>query len=114
VLTRDRELLKRRAVTHGCYVHAQQTEQQLREIVARLDVARSARPFTLCLHCNMPLRPADKASVLDRLPPKVQAYYERFSTCDVCGCVYWEGSHWCNMRRVLDDLMPNEQTDATE
>ena len=47
VLTRDRELLKRRAVTHGCYVHALKSEQQLRESVERLDLARSARPFTL-------------------------------------------------------------------
>ena len=57
VLTRDRELLKRRAVTHGCYVHALKSEDQLREIVERLDLARSAKPFTLCLHCNAPLRP---------------------------------------------------------
>jgi hypothetical protein len=106
VLTRDRELLKRRTVTHGCYVHALKTEEQLREIVERLDLARSARPFTLCLHCNAPLHPIDKASVFDRLPPRVQANYERFSTCDACGRVFWEGSHWRNMRRVLDDLLP--------
>lgn len=109
VLTRDRELLKRRAVTHGCYVHAMKSEQQLREIVARLDLVRSARPFTLCLHCNAPLRPVDKASVLDRLPPRVQAHYERFSTCDRCGRVYWEGSHWRNMRTLLDGLLSNGQ-----
>lgn len=83
VLTRDRELLKRRAVTHGCYVHALKSEAQLREIVERLDLARSARPFTLCLHCNTPLHPVDKA----------QARCEHFSTCDACGRVFWEGSH---------------------
>src|SRR3569832_2379556 len=33
VLTRDRELLKRRAVTHGCYVHALKPVAQLRETV---------------------------------------------------------------------------------
>jgi uncharacterized protein with PIN domain len=113
VLTRDRELLKRRAVTHGCYVHALKSEQQLREIVARLDLARSARPFTLCLHCNALLRPVDKARVLDRLPPRVRAGYERFSTCEVCGRVFWEGSHWRNMRRLLDDLLPNESPDTS-
>lgn len=107
VLTRDRELLKRRTVTHGCFVHALKSEQQLREIVERLDLARSAKPFTLCLHCNAPLRPVDKASVYDRLPPRVQENYERFSTCDVCGRVFWEGSHWRNMRRVLDQLVPS-------
>jgi len=109
VLTRDRELLKRRAVTHGCYVHALKSALQLREIVERLDLARSARPFTLCLHCNAPLRPVDKTCVLDRLPPKVQAHYERFSACDRCGRVYWEGSHWRNMRTLLDGLLSNGQ-----
>ncbi len=112
VLTRDRELLKRRALTHGCYVHALKSEQQLREVVARLDLARSARPFTLCLHCNVPLRPVDKARVLDRLPPRVRSGYERFSTCDACGRVFWEGSHWRNMCRVLDDLLPNDSPDT--
>lgn len=105
VLTRDRELLKRRAITHGCFVHALKSEQQLREIVERLDLARSAKPFTLCLHCNAPLRPVDKASVYDRLPPRVQQNYERFSTCDQCGRVFWEGSHWRNMRRVLEGVL---------
>jgi uncharacterized protein with PIN domain len=109
VLTRDRELLKRRAVTHGCYVHALKSEQQLREIVERLDLARSARPFTLCLHCNALLRPVDKASVLDRLPPRVQEHYDRFSTCDACGRVYWEGSHWRSMQKMLDMLLSSGQ-----
>jgi uncharacterized protein with PIN domain len=114
VLTRDRELLKRRPVTHGCYVHALKSEAQLREIVERLDLARSARPFTLCLHCNTPLRSVDKASVLDRLPPSVREHYERFSTCDGCGRVYWEGSHWRNMQRLLDGLLPRADPGGTE
>jgi uncharacterized protein with PIN domain len=105
VLTRDRELLKRKAVTHGCYVHALKSEEQLREVAERLDLARSARPFTLCLHCNAPLRTVDKASVLDRLPPRVRVCYDRFSICDACGRVYWEGSHWRNMRRLLDGVL---------
>lgn len=105
VLTRDRELLKRRAVSHGCYVHALKSEDQLREVVGRLDLARNARPFTLCLHCNVPLRAVDKASVIECLPPKVREHYERFSTCDQCGRVYWEGSHFRNMRRLLDGVL---------
>lgn len=110
VLTRDRELLKRRVVTRGCYVHAVKSEAQLREIVGRLDLARRARPFTLCLHCNLPLRRVDKTSVLDRLPPRVREYYERFAMCDACGRVYWEGSHWRDMRSMLNKVLSSEES----
>ncbi len=101
VLTRDRELLKRREVTHGCYVRALKSEHQFREIFDRLDLARSARPFILCLHCNAPLRPLEPALARPRVPPKVRERYARFTTCDVCGRVFWEGSHYQHMVQVL-------------
>jgi uncharacterized protein with PIN domain len=71
VLTRDRELLKLRDITHGCYVHALKPAQQFGEIVGRLDLARSLKPFTLCMDCNAPLRAIDKADIIDRLPPAI-------------------------------------------
>jgi uncharacterized protein with PIN domain len=106
LLTRDRELLKLRAITHGCYVHALKPPQQFREIVRRLDLARSIRPFSLCLECNRPLREAAKAEVLARLPPSVRLNQERFTACDACGRIYWQGSHWERMRALLDDTLP--------
>lgn len=105
VLTRDRELLKRRTITHGCFVHALKPAQQAAEIFDRLHLARSARPFTLCLECNAPLRAIDKALIEHRLPPGVREHHQRFSTCDQCGRVFWEGSHWQRMRALLDQLL---------
>lgn len=105
VLTRDRELLKRRSITHGCYVHALRPARQLCEIFERLDLARSARPFTLCLDCNAPLRAIDKALALQRIPPRAAAIYQQFSTCDVCQRVFWKGSHWKSMRALLDQIV---------
>lgn len=105
VLTRDRELLKRRGITHGCYVHALRPAQQLREVFDRLDLARGARPFTLCLNCNAPLHAIDKAQAAPALPAGVCERYERFSACDVCRRVFWEGTHWRRMRAVVDELL---------
>jgi hypothetical protein len=105
VLTRDRELLKSRGITHGCFVHALRPQDQLREIVDRLQLAACARPFTLCLHCNLPLLPMEKEAILDRLPPRVADLYERFSWCEGCDRVYWEGSHWERMRGLLAGLL---------
>ena len=103
VLTRDRELLKLRELTHGCYVHTLKPSQQFKEILNRLDLVGSLRPFTLCLECNTPLRDVDKAQVLDRLPSMVRERYERFTTCEACGRIYWEGSHWQRMRALVDE-----------
>ncbi|WP_374565991.1 Mut7-C RNAse domain-containing protein [Ideonella sp.] len=104
VLTRDRGLLMRRDVTHGCYVRALHREQQLREVFDRLDLAGSARPFTRCLRCNTPLRAAGKAEVGPQVPAGVLARHERFACCDGCGGVYWEGSHWQRMRAMVNAL----------
>ena len=104
VLTRDRELLKRRGVTHGCYVRALRSEGQLREVFDRLDLAGSAQPFTRCLSCNAPLRAVDKAQVAPRLPPGVRERHERFAVCEGCARVFWEGTHWRRMRELVDTL----------
>jgi uncharacterized protein with PIN domain len=102
VLTRDRELLKRREVGQGCYLHTIRPEQQLRELFGRLGLAALARPFTLCLHCNLPLRPVAKAEVLERLPESVRQQHTAFTTCDACHRVFWKGSHHKRMLAVLE------------
>jgi uncharacterized protein with PIN domain len=104
VLTRDRELLKRRRITRGCYVHALPPAEQLRELFDRLHLAASARPFTRCLLCNAPLHAVDKAQVAASLPPSVRDGHEQFSRCERCLRVYWEGSHWQRMRTVVEGL----------
>lgn len=102
VLTRDRELLKRRGIAYGAYVRALKAQEQLGEVFERFGLAERARPFTLCLHCNAALRPVAKEAVLERLPPQVRASQDAFQTCDACGRVYWKGSHWQRMRAMLD------------
>lgn len=113
VLTRDRELLKRRSITHGCYVRALKPRAQVHEIFERLDLAASARPFRLCLLCNAPLRSIERAAVRERVPAGVYDRQTRFVTCDVCQRVFWEGSHWQRMRTLIDGLTrPADETHA--
>lgn len=105
VLTRDRELLKRASITHGCYVRAIKARRQLHEIFTRLDLRRQARPFSLCLSCNAPLRRLPREDVGERVPAGVLERHDRFVTCDVCLRVFWEGSHWRRMRELVDEVM---------
>jgi uncharacterized protein with PIN domain len=101
VLTRDRELLKCREIERGCYVRALKAEAQLREVAARFDLAPRARPFTLCLRCNVALQPVEKRSVLHLLPETVARLQATFFHCRGCGRIYWPGSHYERMRAAL-------------
>ena len=104
LLSRDRELLKHRVITHGCYVHATKPRRQLEEIVARLDLLAAMTPFTRCMTCNAELADVDKDSIADRLPPGTLEYYDSFSRCPGCERVYWPGSHHRRMRALIDAL----------
>jgi uncharacterized protein with PIN domain len=105
VLSRDRELMKCREIHAGGYVRSVHPEEQLREVAERFALAAHARPFTLCLYCNVRLAPVDKAAVRGRLPERVAQLHERFVHCRGCDRVYWPGSHYERMRAVLGDLL---------
>lgn len=101
VLSRDRELLKRRGVDRGAYVHAQGRDAQMHEVVARFQLAPLAQPFRLCLRCNVRLRPMPLAQAAPRVPPRVLERCRHFTTCDACQRVFWEGTHFTRMRERL-------------
>lgn len=106
VLSRDRELLKCRDIAQGCYVHAKKPEEQLRELAGRFALASRARPFTLCLACNLPLDPIAKADIAHRLPASVAERQSSFMRCPGCDRIYWPGSHYRRMRAALGRLVP--------
>ena len=106
VLTRDRELLKCRDIARGCYVHAVRVEAQLAEVAERYGLAARARPFTLCLRCNLPLERVAKAAVAERLPEKVRLLQSEFTRCPGCDRVYWPGSHYERMLAALRRVVP--------
>jgi uncharacterized protein with PIN domain len=105
VLTRDRELLKCREVTRGAYVRALKPEAQLAEVGQRYAIAAAARPFTLCLACNLVLHPVARAAVARRVPPAVFEQHEHFMHCAGCDGVFWPGSHYRRMRAALSSLV---------
>lgn len=105
LLTRDRGLLKRRAITHGLFVHSQQPEEQTLEVLRRLDLRRRIKPFTRCLRCNGQLAAVAKEQVIDQLEPLTRRYYDEFSQCPECGRIYWAGSHFEKLSRLVDRLL---------
>ncbi len=101
ILTRDKGLLKRRMVTRGYFVRATDSEAQLAEVISAFQLEGLLRPFTRCRECNLELAEVEKERVLESLPPGVRRLYHRFKLCSGCGRVYWQGTHYERMSRIL-------------
>lgn len=110
VLTRDRELLKRRDVLRGAFVHEKKPERQLREIVQRYALGCHMRPFTLCLNCNLRLEDIDRAAVVSRIPDSIARRYRTFKRCPACGGIFWQGSHWERMQEMLSAALAPDRS----
>ena len=109
LLSRDQALLKRRTVTRAYWVRATEPRRQLAEVVARFDLAGSARPFTRCTVCNGASVPARREDVADRVPQRGRQLHEDFRRCADCGRVYWKGTHYDRLQRLLDDALAGRE-----
>lgn len=114
LLTRDGGLLMHSAVTRGYWLRQTDSRRQAAEIIGRFDLARAIRPFTRCMACNAMLQPADRAAVLQRIPPRIAALHDQFLECAACGRVYWRGTHYRRMRQWVEQLLQSQNEGQTE
>ncbi|MDN5336552.1 MAG: uncharacterized protein PWR02_1578 [Synergistales bacterium] len=101
VLTRDRELLKRNAVTWGRLVRISDPWDQFGEIVSFFGLEERIELFSRCPTCNGILEAVEKEEIIDRLEPLTRLMYNTFTRCPRCGQIYWRGSHHSHIREKL-------------
>lgn len=105
LLSRDRGLLKRKAVVYGYCVRDTDPRRQVTDVLRRFTSRDEIRLWQRCLHCNGVLVAVAKTAVFDQLEPKTQLYYDDFSRCVECGQVYWRGSHVEAMLPLVDEVL---------
>jgi hypothetical protein len=109
LLTRDQGLLKRRVVTHGCFIRATRPHDQLVEVLRQFGPLTLA-PFSRCLRCNTELREIRKQAVDSALQPQTRQHYNQFKVCAGCGRIYWKGSHWKRLVHAIDAALDEANT----
>ncbi len=107
ILTRDRDLLNHKDVTHGYFVRAIHPKDQLTEIIAKFDLASQTDPFARCLECNHSLEDAEKESIQKEVDPDTYRIYNSFYRCPGCRKIYWEGSHYEHMKEFIEKNLNN-------
>lgn len=106
ILTRDRQLLKSNRVTHGYWIRSTDPREQIREVIDKFDLRNNFKPFTRCMGCNGLLSEVNKEEISGDIPARTRQYYQTFKKCRVCGKIYWEGSHYENMKKEIENLFP--------
>ena len=104
VLTRTRSVC-RTAPGRAVFIAANDVTAQIAEVIRAVGLRESElHPFTRCLRCNEPLETAAREDVLERLPPRTAQLHDEFRRCPACRRVYWKGTHYERMRRLVDSL----------
>lgn len=107
ILTRDKGLLKNSRVTHGYWVRHTQPQKQTEEVLQKFDLSHRIQPFTRCLVCNGALEKVAKETIEKTLPSKVKKMFNEFYRCTSCGKIYWRGTHFKRMEKMIENWLKN-------
>jgi uncharacterized protein len=104
LLSRDRRLLMHKSLERGYCPRSLQPIDQLQEVLNKFNLWETISPFKRCIQCNGILHSVEKEEVADELLPLTRRYFEEFSKCQECRKVYWKGSHYERMQRLIDRI----------
>jgi uncharacterized protein with PIN domain len=104
VLTRDIGILKYSAVNYGYWIRSKSPPEQLREVIWHYRLCTKLQPFSRCSDCNSILEVVQKKEVLDKLEVKTRIFYHDFRRCTGCGKIYWKGSHFENLEKIVERI----------
>ena len=105
ILTRNFELLKIKAVTHGYYIRNSDPIKQTGEVIKRFHLEKTLQHFSRCLECNTLLAAVSKEIIIGRIPQKVKESQSEYFVCEKCNKIFWKGTHYLNMLGKLKIIM---------
>lgn len=106
LVTKDKRLYAKakKLGVRGVLVESTLTVEKIAELASKIKLDLNVDPSrSRCPDCNGVLVKRGREEVRSRVPPRVLEVYEEFYECAKCGKVYWEGSHWRNIRGVIEE-----------
>jgi hypothetical protein len=102
LLTRDKALA-RAAGGSGLYVDSDVIEEQVAQVAKAYGLDFDASN-TRCALCNGTLKPISRDEARKEAPARSLDMTERFFRCEGCRRLYWEGTHWNNIKERMRDF----------
>lgn len=107
ILTRDCGILKYNKVNHGYCVRSHNPKTQIKEIIQRFDLKNKIKSFSRCTVCNGTIKKVEKNKIEHLLLEKTRNNFKQFYQCNSCQKIYWEGSHFENIIKLINNTLTN-------
>ncbi|MCM8779082.1 MAG: Mut7-C RNAse domain-containing protein [Candidatus Omnitrophica bacterium] len=104
IVTRDRRLGEH----HGLKIILLKSDflqEQLKQLVEEFKIKIDPEEmFMRCTICNELLIAVEKESIKPWVPEYVFKTQEEFVQCPQCKRIYWQGTHWGNVKNTLKEI----------
>lgn len=86
-------------------IEAEKIKEQVSEVLKKLNIKPDGNlMFSRCILCNVELVDIEKEKIKDKVPEYVFKTQENFITCSKCKRIYWQGTHWGNVTKTLEEI----------
>ena len=94
VLTRTRTIKKQSSTHRLVFIASDHLDMQLKQVIAEIGIRPAdTRPFSRCIHCNIPIVDAFPDDVCGLIPDYIYETHSEFHKCVQCNRIFWPGSH---------------------
>jgi hypothetical protein len=102
VLTRTGTIKKQFRTHRLVFITSNHLDLQLRQVITEIGICPTdTRPFSRCIHCNVPILDAAAEDVCGLIPDYIYETHNEFHKCLQCNRIFWPGSH---TRRSLETI----------
>jgi len=103
LVTRSKKVFKLKQTFNRILITREHYQDQLQEMKKYIEL-NEANLFARCSECNAELFEIDKDKIKDLIPEYVFSNFSRFLICRRCGRIYWQGSHYHQIRSQLHKI----------
>ena len=102
LLTRTGTIKKQFRTHRLVFITSNHLDLQLRQVITEIGICPTdTRPFSRCIHCNVPILDAAAEDVCGLIPDYIYETHNEFHKCLQCNRIFWPGSH---TRRSLETI----------
>ena len=109
LITRTKKNQKAFASHNHVFITSSVLVEQLKQVVGQIGIhSGDIRPFSRCIHCNLPIDVIDKKDVYGLVPDYIWETHDKFNRCRQCERIYWSGSHGERSLEMIKKIFGSE------